>query len=109
MPIYIAPMFSPIQTILQDIYVNSISGISSTVLGYLTTITENVQDALNYLQGNINEILRKTANYNYYDTYDMTEITSNLKVDRLAVKGNINASNIAVSGTLNAYQINNQM
>jgi hypothetical protein len=91
-----------------DIFVNSINSVNDTVLDYLSTITENVQDKLTFLYNNIIAILGKTTNINYYDSYDMTTITNNVKMERLTVENNVNVKSLIVSSHINANQINNQ-
>jgi hypothetical protein len=60
----------------QDIFVNSVNGLSSNILEFLSTITENVQDALNYL-GII------TVNIDYDATNNVTKIEASTYTDSI--------------------------
>jgi hypothetical protein len=89
------------------ILVNSINEVTDTILTYLSTITENVQTAINYCKSNIVEILRITTNFGYNTESDMTTINSNVKMERLTIENNVNAKVVVVSDYINATQINN--
>jgi hypothetical protein len=60
----------------QDILVTAINGVSSNVLDFLSSITENVQDALNYLS-----II--TVNIGYDQTNNVTQIDASTFADAL--------------------------
>jgi hypothetical protein len=89
------------------IFVNSINSVTDEILTLLSTITENVQDALDYFRLKITEILRKTTNLEYFLTDDMTVITKNVRFERLTVENNINVKSLAVSDYINVSRINN--
>jgi hypothetical protein len=89
------------------ILVNSINEVSDTILTYLSTITENVQEALNYCRSNILAILRITTNLQYIDVNDMTTLSSNVKMERLTVENNINVKTLVASDNINVTHINN--
>jgi hypothetical protein len=90
-----------------NILVHSINGVSETILTLLETITENVQDAINYCRSNIVEILRITTNLDYVDASDMTTLSSNVKMERLTVENNVNVKSLVASDYINATHVNN--
>jgi hypothetical protein len=89
------------------IFVNSINEVTDTILTFLSTITENVQTAINYCKSNIVEILRITTNLDYNGESDMTTLISNVKMERLTVENNVNAKSLVISDYINATHINN--
>jgi hypothetical protein len=90
-----------------NILVHSINGVSETILTLLETITENVQDALEYCRTNIVEILRITTNLDYVEEDDMTTLSANVKMERLTIENNVNVKSLVASDHINATHINN--
>jgi hypothetical protein len=106
-----------------DIFVNSINGVSDTVLGYLQNITQDVQQSLNTLNGEISTIHSDIDDVNetittinttltditYDEENDVTMIQNNLYAETISTNNNLAVSNnCAISGTLSASTINNQ-
>jgi hypothetical protein len=89
------------------IYVTSINSVTDDILNFLSTIGENVQDAIVTLRSNVLEILRKTTNLDYNDEDDLTYFTSNVKMERLTIQDNINANSLTLISNLNVPNINN--
>jgi hypothetical protein len=90
-----------------NILVHSINGVSDTILSFLETVSENVQDAIDYCRSSIVEIQRITTNMEYIDEDDMTTISSNVRMERLTIENNLNAKSLVLTDHLNVNHINN--
>ena len=90
----------------QDIFVQNINGVSSTALGYLSHINEDVQYAIDALQSGVSELLNITQAISYDASSNSTYVDNNLITDNFGSSNVAISNNIAISGQVNADKIN---
>lgn len=91
----------------QMISVLSINNISSTALGYLVNITQDVQGALDYLSGSVSGILTTISNFSYDSVNNITSLSGFSYFNSLSSPNNLAVSGDAgISGNLYVNSIN---
>jgi hypothetical protein len=93
-----------------DIFVNSLNGITSTTLGFLTDITQDVGMFMSWTTTNLNNVISSLTNLSYNSVNNITSLIGLVYLENpstpnnMAITGNLNVGNNINTSFLNTFQ-----